>query len=535
MAGRGPVQPMSVEQIVQQADNFEYNPLVPFKHWSRSAGTLIKEAEIYDHEGNDQQTYLLLFRHARLILDKLPTHPEARSKENNIALQQLQNDVLRNFPKLENLKPRINKRYDRYAQILKGRSQANAANRQVLPTSPPGLTDAQNHKAHARLPSDPALSHESETLSAGENRDLAVRLAHKEIRRRATARKAIRHPGVLEEEEQGRRTARILGDWEETMTKDEHKTDHDTLSKQMYDVRMQVNGFKSDPLQYGSPRPESQKSHILYPTVPLKSAHSQFRSSTPSDTHEESHAASLPPQRPPKNVDLFAEDSALPRRPSKEDIMHTDFQSRSAIASPSQQDLKPSTFTFKPSAFLENGTPLRTIFLPPDLRHRFLSIALPNTKANLETCGILCGTLISNALFISKLVIPEQESTSDTCETVNESNLFDYVDGEDLMVLGWIHTHPTQTCFMSSRDLHTHSGYQVMMPESIAIVCAPSKGDWGVFRLTDPPGMKAVLNCTQSGLFHPHAESNMYTDALRPGHVYEAKGLQFDVVDMRPR
>ncbi|KAL8813163.1 MAG: hypothetical protein Q9223_001297 [Gallowayella weberi] len=537
MAGRGPIEPMSVEQIVQQAENFEYNPLVPFKHWSRSAGTLIKEAEIYDHEGNEQQAYLLLFRHARLILDKLPTHPEARSKENNIALQQLQKDVLRNFPKLEILKPRINKRYDRYAQILKERNQAKAANHQALATSRPALTDAQNHKAHSRLPSDPALRHESETLSAGENRDLAVKLAHKEIRRRATARKATKPAGVSEKGDQRRRTAGIWGDWEETLTKDQHGLDHDTLSEQMHDVRMQVNDFKGDPLQHGSPHPsaESQKSHILYPPVPLKSAQRQDRFSIPSKTDEKSHATSLPPQRPPKNVEMFLEDSSLPRRPNKEDCMRTDSPSRSAAAaSPSQQDMKPSTFTFKPSAYLENGTPLRTIFLPPDLRHRFLSIALPNTKANLETCGILCGTLISNALFISKLVIPEQESTSDTCETVNESALFDYIDGEDLMVLGWIHTHPTQTCFMSSRDLHTHSGYQVMMPESIAIVCAPSKGDWGVFRLTDPPGMKSVLNCTQSGIFHPHAESNVYTDALRPGHVYEAKGLEFDVVDMRP-
>lgn len=46
MVGPGPMQPMSVEQIVQQAENFEYNPLVPFKHWSRSAGTLLKEVYI---------------------------------------------------------------------------------------------------------------------------------------------------------------------------------------------------------------------------------------------------------------------------------------------------------------------------------------------------------------------------------------------------------------------------------------------------------------------------------------------------------
>lgn len=146
-------------------------------------------------------------------------------------------------------------------------------------------------------------------------------------------------------------------------------------------------------------------------------------------------------------------------------------------SSPTNPDPAPSAFEFKPSAHLENGSPLRTIFLPPDLRHRFLAVAEPNTRANLETCGILCGTLISNALFVSKLVIPEQKSTSDTCETINENLLFDHVDGEDLMVLGWIHTHPTQTCFMSSRDLHTHCGYQVMMPESIAIVCAPSKNE----------------------------------------------------------
>ena len=157
----------------------------------------------------------------------------------------------------------------------------------------------------------------------------------------------------------------------------------------------------------------------------------------------------------------------VPTRPAKEVLP-------SGTPSPAPEEV-PSTHTFKPSAYLENGSPLRTIFLPPTLRNQFLKAAAANTQANLETCGILCGTLISNALFISKLVIPEQTATSDTCETVNESALFDYCDAEDLMVLGWIHTHPTQTCFMSSRDLHTHCGYQVMMPEAIAIVCAPSK------------------------------------------------------------
>ncbi|KAL9600998.1 MAG: hypothetical protein Q9219_002820 [cf. Caloplaca sp. 3 TL-2023] len=482
MAGNGPVQPMNVEQIVRLAENFEYNPLVPFRHWSRSAGTLLKEVDIYESEGNDQQAYLLLFRHARLVLDKLPTHPEARSGGNGKNLQQLRKDVSRNFARLENLKPRLNRRYERYQHILKERQQAKAANEKAASLSRRSPENTAAGRGHARLPSDPALGHTTETLAAGENRDLAVQLAHREIRRRATARKATRQAGISEEEEHERRTAGVWGDWEQALIKNDQNVDRDSLSKQMHDVRLHVNGKQEGTPQYADSH-ESQGARYQYPNVPHHKAHGQsdLKIVAPDERlqplNQVHHPPLSPPLRPPKHRDLNSITQSLPPRPTKEPVLPTESPEPSSNTSPATEDPKPNTFTFKPSAYLENGTPLRTIFLPPDLRHRFLSLALPNTRANLETCGILCGTLISNALFISKLVIPEQESTSDTCETVNESELFDYVDGEDLMVLGWIHTHPTQTCFMSSRDLHTHCGYQVMMPESIAIVCAPSKGE----------------------------------------------------------
>jgi STAM-binding protein len=35
-------------------------------------------------------------------------------------------------------------------------------------------------------------------------------------------------------------------------------------------------------------------------------------------------------------------------------------------------------------------------------------------------------------------------------------------------------------------------------------------------------------------LFHPHSEPNIYTDALKPGHVCELPKLEFEVVDLRP-
>ena len=126
-------------------------------------------------------------------------------------------------------------------------------------------------------------------------------------------------------------------------------------------------------------------------------------------------------------------------------------------------------------AHLENGQDLRSVFIPATLRERFVKLAEPNTKRNLETCGILCGVLRNNAFIITYLLIPPQTATSDSCTTTDEESLFEFQDKHNLLTLGWIHTHPTQTCFMSSVDLHTHVGYQVMLAEAIAIVCAPSK------------------------------------------------------------
>ncbi|KAI4998201.1 hypothetical protein ZWY2020_053543 [Hordeum vulgare] len=89
---------------------------------------------------------------------------------------------------------------------------------------------------------------------------------------------------------------------------------------------------------------------------------------------------------------------------------------------------------------------------------------------NLETCGILAGNLKKRTFYVTTLIIPKQESTSDSCQATNEEEIFEVQDKGSLFTLGWIHTHPTQTCFLSSIDLHNHYSYQVMLPEAIAIV-----------------------------------------------------------------
>ena len=409
-------------------------------------------------------------------MDHLTKHPDAKSTENRYPLAQARQEVQNSLKKLEILKPRINTRYERFEQLLRDRdARVTSAGSNKTPHVQSNGRPLHNGN-HERYPSDPALAGSSDTIVAGENPELAVKLAHDEIRRRATARKATRQAGISEEEEHERRTAGLWGDWEEALAKGDQSIDQEALREQMQNVRHQVNGPVIRPSQNRLPTYQSQRSTYHYPTIPT--AHDSVVLPHSQSESVSSRATTSTPGRPPKYIEPSSQNGPVaPSRPAKEepavDLPTSRYDGEVSL----RPDIKASDFTFKPSAYLENGTPLRTIWLPPDLRLRFLTLALPNTRANLETCGILCGTLISNALFISKLVIPDQESTSDTCETVNESALFDYVDGEDLMVLGWIHTHPTQTCFMSSRDLHTHAGYQMMMPESISIVCAPSKGE----------------------------------------------------------
>uniref|UniRef100_A0A672RET2 STAM binding protein b n=1 Tax=Sinocyclocheilus grahami TaxID=75366 RepID=A0A672RET2_SINGR len=150
----------------------------------------------------------------------------------------------------------------------------------------------------------------------------------------------------------------------------------------------------------------------------------------------------------------------------------------------------PPTFdrSLKPGHLSNNSTTstlvdgLRQIAVPAELCGKFLRLANNNTIRAVETCGILCGRLNRNAFTVTHVIVPKQCGGPDYCDTENEEELFLVQDQYDLITLGWIHTHPTQTAFLSSVDLHTHCSYQMMLPESFAI---------------------EISTCTQKG-FHPH-------------------------------
>ncbi|XP_048502455.1 AMSH-like ubiquitin thioesterase 2 isoform X2 [Beta vulgaris subsp. vulgaris] len=182
---------------------------------------------------------------------------------------------------------------------------------------------------------------------------------------------------------------------------------------------------------------------------------------------------------------------------------------------------------------------LKNVHISAQLTDDFLELARNNTNNDLETCGVLGASLKEETFYATTLIIPKQKSTSSSA--LREEEIFNIQNDRSLFPVGWIHTHPSQSCFMSSIDLHTQYPYQlavamqVMVPEAIAIVVAPTDKtrNYGIFRLTDPSGMNVVKECEENG-FHPHRDS---TDG-RPlyeqcSHVYINPNLRFEIFDLR--
>ena len=103
---------------------------------------------------------------------------------------------------------------------------------------------------------------------------------------------------------------------------------------------------------------------------------------------------------------------------------------------------------------------LRTVTIPEDLISKFLKVAKENSDRNIETIGTLGGQLCNNKYRVTHLLIPNDSCTMDGVEDV-----WDIHDKEGLTLLGWIHTHPAHSVFLSSVDMHNQYERQRILPE----------------------------------------------------------------------
>ncbi|XP_028097147.1 AMSH-like ubiquitin thioesterase 2 isoform X4 [Camellia sinensis] len=157
---------------------------------------------------------------------------------------------------------------------------------------------------------------------------------------------------------------------------------------------------------------------------------------------------------------------------------------------------------------------LKDVHISAQLMEDFLALARDNTDKDLETCGVLGAFLKGGTFYVTTLIIPKQESTSDSCLALNEEEIFAIQNEQSLYPVGWIH---------------------MMVPEAVAIVMAPTDNSraYGIFRLSDPSGMNILKECKETG-YHPHREpsdgSPIYDHC---SNVYVNPNLRFEICDLR--
>ncbi|XP_014677274.1 PREDICTED: AMSH-like protease [Priapulus caudatus] len=153
-------------------------------------------------------------------------------------------------------------------------------------------------------------------------------------------------------------------------------------------------------------------------------------------------------------------------------------------------------------------TDLRKVLYPPSLFDSFSNSVHKNTVENRETIGVLCGVLNQqeNLFEVTHLILPEQVGASDHCQVteLGERQVLDIIESNNIIYLGWIHTHPQFDVFMSSVDLHNHLGQQCLLAEAFAVVVNPNIEEprVGLFHLTEC-GLHGLSQCQDRG-FHEH-------------------------------
>ncbi|KAL9645911.1 hypothetical protein ABK040_001020 [Willaertia magna] len=152
---------------------------------------------------------------------------------------------------------------------------------------------------------------------------------------------------------------------------------------------------------------------------------------------------------------------------------------------------------------------LKPIYINEHLIDDFLNLSNEYTKKGIEFCGIFAGQLIQEKYFtINYLFIPKQENTPNSCKAINELEILNILDdlnqqntlqntlqntqtlqntlqNNEIISIGWIHTHPIQNAFLSSIDLRTHFGYQTTLKESFAMVFSKMENKISTFRIKD--------------------------------------------------
>ncbi|KAI7306264.1 hypothetical protein KC315_g14314, partial [Hortaea werneckii] len=173
---------------------------------------LLTEAAICEQDGNIQMAYLYLYRHAELVLDKLPKHPDYKDPSARDELAQARKALQKNIRKLEDWKPRIESEFSRYAKTLEKReAERQRVVEERQRDEREGIRPAEG-ASRKRQSDEGMLGDGSQIINATENSQLAVDLARREIRRRDANKQTTRRAGLSPSEVANRRRGIVVDD-----------------------------------------------------------------------------------------------------------------------------------------------------------------------------------------------------------------------------------------------------------------------------------------------------------------------------------
>ncbi|XP_058732346.1 AMSH-like ubiquitin thioesterase 1 [Vicia villosa] len=501
--------------IAARTQKLDVDNRISLRFYYRIADNILKQADIFRAEKNVVDLYVMLLRFSSLVSETIPRHREYRTSPQS-KKELLRKKLLASVIELEKLKPLAQQKiYE-----LNSRKSYQQSG-------------TENFRSNFSIDFSPV---KKQTM-ASYDQIKAVRQTAGELVSRGS--RCQQFPYVRPVEDNMKRLSLTL-----PRPKEETLSRHSILGP---------NGLK------GQWRPPTSDKGVRYPTiidlspVEIPSLHQsledgslnkkdnsiseQNRSDlestlTQSENSQVQHADETP------SLISFEETEDLDpikviRQPSPPPVL-AEVQDLVPTVSPHVDEAGCKTETLSSDSFVRGESPLQ-LHISTAMMGSFMKLAKSNTDKDLETCGILAGSLKNRKFYITALIIPKQEATSSSCQATNEEEIFEAQDSRSLFPLGWIHTHPTQSCFMSSIDVHTHYSYQIMLPEAVAIVMAPtdSSRTHGIFRLTTPGGMSVIRQCQQRG-FHPH---NQPPDG---GPIYDTctdvflnPDLKFDVIDLR--
>lgn len=146
----------------------------------------------------------------------------------------------------------------------------------------------------------------------------------------------------------------------------------------------------------------------------------------------------------------------------------------------------PEAFTWAGSVPESSIDPVMpTIYMDWAVAERLHSEGQRSIETDLEVAGILLGTRSADnqIIKVSHIAVAKDEDSSPVHfkftysvwdDLIDQMDQMSHESGEELLLLGWYHTHPNMAVFLSRYDLRTHRDFA--RPYQFALVLAPKAG-----------------------------------------------------------